>query len=130
MSLRTPLARVRGLGSAKEGTDHWWMQRVTALALVPLSLWFVFFAISNVGADHAGLTATIAEPYNTVLLVMLLICVFYHAMLGLQVVIEDYVHREGLKIATMLLMKAVAVLFAATGIFAVLRIALVPAAGG
>lgn len=130
MSLRTPLARVRGLGSAKEGTDHWWMQRVTALALVPLSLWFVVFVLNTVHADYASAAATIAQPYNAVLLVLLLACAFYHALLGLQVVIEDYVHNEGLKLASLLLMKFVVILFAACAIFAVLRIAFMPAAAG
>ena len=70
MSLRTPLGRVRGLGSAKEGTDHWWMQRVTALALIPLSLWFVIFVLGLVGADYETLKSSVAKPYNAVLLIL------------------------------------------------------------
>lgn len=123
-SLRSPLGRVRGLGSAKEGVAHWWAQRVTALALVPLTLWFVIAVISLVGADYARTTAWIASPVPAILLVLLVAATFYHAVLGLQVVIEDYVGSEALRIALILIVKAAAIVLAAAAIFAVLKIAL------
>jgi succinate dehydrogenase / fumarate reductase membrane anchor subunit len=123
-SLRSPLGRVRGLGSAKEGVAHWWAQRVTALALVPLVLWFVIAVISLAGADYARTTAWIASPVPAILLVLLIVATFYHAVLGMQVVIEDYIHPESLRIALILLVKAAAIVLAAAAIFAVLKIAL------
>ena len=122
MSFRTPLGRARGLGSAKDGTAHWWAQRVTAVVLVPLSLWFVVSVLSLIGAEHAAAKAWIGAPVNAVLLVVLIGAVFHHAQLGLQVVLEDYVHSEGLKIASILVMKGASLLLALAGIFAVLRI--------
>ena len=98
MSIRTPLGRARGLGSAKTGTDHWWMQRVTALALIPLVIWFVVSMIIVTGADHETALAFIGSPINAVLLTLLIIATFYHGQLGLQVVIEDYVHGEFTKV--------------------------------
>lgn len=123
-SLRSPLGRVRGLGSAKEGVAHWWAQRVTALALIPLALWFVISVLSLAGADHARTIAWIASPVPAVLLVLLIAATFYHAVLGLQVVIEDYIHPESLRIALILIVKAAAIVLAAAAIFAVLKIAL------
>ncbi|HXH04403.1 MAG TPA: succinate dehydrogenase, hydrophobic membrane anchor protein [Candidatus Competibacteraceae bacterium] len=123
MSLRTPLGRVRGLGSAKEGVQHWWAQRVTAVALVPLVLWFVISLLSLVGADYAAVVEWMRRPFNTALLVVFLFTLFYHAKLGLQVVIEDYVHAEGVKMAALLATNFVIVLLGATGIVAVLRVA-------
>lgn len=123
MNLRTPLARVRGLGSAKEGTDHWWVQRVTSLALIPLTLWFVISLMSVARADYATVVEWIGRPFNSILLVLLLITTFYHTALGLQVVIEDYVHDEGMKLAALLVMKLVVWLWGAAAIFAVLRLA-------
>ena len=124
MSLRSPLGRVRGLGSAKDGTEHWWLQRVTALALIPLSIWFVIFMIQLVHADHNRVIRWIEYPVNAVLLILLLVCTFYHALLGLQVVIEDYVHSEGLKLATLLIVKFAVIVSAASAVFAVLKIAI------
>lgn len=123
-SLRSPLGRARGLGSAKEGVAHWWAQRVTALALIPLLLWFVVSVIALAGADYARTTAWIASPVPAVLLVVLIAATFYHAVLGLQVVIEDYIHPESLRIALILLVKAAAIVLAVAAIFAVLKIAL------
>src|SRR5215467_5939885 len=92
--MRSPLGRAIGLGSAKEGVDHWWAQRITAIALVPLSLWFVSAAIGLVGADLDTVQNWIGLPLPAILLILLLIGMFYHLSLGLQVVIEDYVHSE------------------------------------
>ncbi|MCE2509610.1 MAG: succinate dehydrogenase, hydrophobic membrane anchor protein [Alphaproteobacteria bacterium] len=123
MSLRSPLGRVRGLGSAKEGTAHWWAQRVTAIALVPLALWFVASILSLIGADYATTTAWIGMPVPAVLLILLLTATFYHAQLGLQVVLEDYVHNEGLKLAAILLVKFACLVLGLAAVFGVLKIA-------
>lgn len=123
MTIRTPLGRARGLGAAKEGVQHWWMQRLSALALVPLSLWFVWALIAHMGADHAAIVAWLRWPSNAVFLILLLAASFYHAQLGLQVVIEDYVHQEGLKLASIVAVKFLAALLAAGTIFGVLRVA-------
>lgn len=123
MSLRTPIGRVRGLGSAKEGVSHWWAQRVTAVALIFLSLWFVISLLFVVRADYETMIHWIGRPINTVLLIAFLFAVFYHALLGLQVVIEDYVHTEGKKLASLLIMKFLMVLLGLFSIVAVLRIA-------
>ncbi len=121
-SLRSDLGRVRGLGSAKDGTAHWWAQRLTALALIPLVLWFVASIISLAGASHAAVIDWIGSPVPALLLVLLVIATFHHAQLGLQVVIEDYVHHEGIKLTLLLLVKAASVVLALASLFAVLRI--------
>ncbi len=123
MSLRTDLGKVRGLGSAKEGVAHWWAQRLTAIALVPLVLWFVSQVVGLAGADLAAVRAWIASPVVAVLLVLLLGTTFHHAQLGLQVVIEDYVHGEACKVASIIIVKFLSVALAAAGIFSVLKIA-------
>ncbi len=122
-SMRTPLARVRGLGSAKEGVHHWWAQRLTALALVPLTLWFVVSVAGLAGMDHAAAVAWIGSPAVSVLLVLLVTATFWHAQLGVQVVIEDYVHSEAVKLVALIAVKFAAVLLAIASIFAVLRLA-------
>ncbi|MET4674735.1 succinate dehydrogenase, hydrophobic membrane anchor protein [Luteibacter sp. ME-Dv--P-043b] len=122
--LRNPLARARGLGSAKEGVGHWMQQRITALALVFLTVWFVLVVLSLVHTDYATARATIARPWNAVLLVALIVTMFKHAVLGLQVVIEDYVHTRWLEVASLVAIKFIAVLAALSGVLAVLRIAL------
>ncbi|MCC5857412.1 MAG: succinate dehydrogenase, hydrophobic membrane anchor protein [Ectothiorhodospiraceae bacterium] len=123
MSLRTPIKIARGLGSAKDGVHHWWVQRVTAVALVPLVVWFVFAVASLSGADYASVRAWVGQPFTTVMLVLLIAVAFHHAQLGLQVVIEDYVSAKGPQIAALILVKFLAVLMAVIGIVAVLRIA-------
>jgi succinate dehydrogenase / fumarate reductase membrane anchor subunit len=123
MSMQTPLGRVRGLGSAKNGTHHWWMQRITAVALVPLTLWFVYSILSLLGAGHAAAEAWLASPVNAVLMVLLIIATFHHLQLGLQVVIEDYIHGEGAKIAAIVIIKLASFALAVTGAFAVLKVA-------
>lgn len=123
MGLRSPLARVRGLGSAKEGVRHWWAQRVTALALVPLVLWFLIVLMGLVHSDRAMALLWFGSPIHSALMILLLGCLFYHAMLGLQVVIEDYVHGEGAKHITLLAMKFILVLCGAIAVMSVLRLA-------
>jgi succinate dehydrogenase / fumarate reductase membrane anchor subunit len=122
--MRSPLGRAIGLGSAKEGVAHWWRQRVSALALVPLTLWFVIAVIGLIGADHAAFVAWVRSPMPAVFLVLLLVATFYHTALGLQVVIEDYIHGEVARLAALLIMRLLCVLFAVRGIFAVLKMAL------
>ena len=124
MTLRSPLGAVRGLGSAKDGTHHWWMQRLTALALIPLAIWFVANVVSLSGQDHAAFAAWVKNPVSATLLVVLVAATFHHAQLGLQVVIEDYVHHEGLKLGAIVAVKFASVVLAGIGIVSVLRIAL------
>ncbi len=121
--LRSPLGRAIGLGSAKEGVEHWWAQRVSAVALIVLGLWFVASLIALAGADRDAVVAWLRHPLAAILTVLTLIAVFYHSALGLQVVIEDYVNSEWLKLSTMVAMRLISVALAVAGIFAVLRIA-------
>ena len=124
MNLRSPLGRVRGLGSAKEGVAHLWAQRMTAVALVPLLIWFVASICAMTGADYDAVRAWVATPLVSILLVLLAIAVFHHAQLGLQVVIEDYVHAEWLKIASIALVKFAAIGLAVATVFSIVKIAL------
>ena len=123
MNLRSDLGKVRGLGSAKEGTSHWWMQRVTAVALIPLTLWFVWSIFTLVGLDRAVFANWLNENQNLTLLILFVGALFYHMQLGLQVVIEDYVHGETNKTVTLLLNLFVAVLFGLSAVIALLKIA-------
>ena len=122
---RTPLKKVRGWGSAKTGTEHFIHQRLTATALVLLGLWFVWFVIGLVGSDYAGAVYAVSRPWNAILLVGFLAVMFWHAQLGLQVVLEDYIHHSLLALVLQTGVKFVAVLGAIVSIFAVARIALV-----
>ena len=122
-SMRTPIGRVRGLGSAKSGVHHWWMQRVTAIALVPLTLWFVASLISLAGAGYEETAAWLGSPLVAVLMIALIIATFYHAARGLQVVIAAYMHSEGVKIALLLGVKLFSALLAIAALFAVLKLA-------
>ncbi len=122
MSMRSPLGRVRGLGSAREGVGHWWAQRMTALALVPLTLWFVAALVGLTGADHATARDWIAAPVPASLLVLLIVATFYHGALGLQVVIEDYVHHEGAKLAALIAVGGLSLVGGLTGVLAVLTV--------
>jgi len=122
-SFRTELGRVRGLGAAKEGVHHWWMQRVSAIGLLPLVLWFVIALIDHTAADYAATRAWLASPLTFGLMVLLIGATFYHAQLGLQVVIEDYIHGEGGKIALVLLTKLASLVLALAAVVALLVIA-------
>lgn len=121
--LRSPLGRALGLGSAKEGVAHWWAQRVSAAALIPLSLWFVVSMVILTGADRRAVVTWLHAPFTAIATTLLLVAMFYHMSLGVQVVIEDYVHSEWSKITLLVLNKFIAFALAAAGIFAVLRIA-------
>ncbi len=120
--IRTPLARVRGLGSAKEGTDHFWRQRVTAVANMILVTIAVFIVLRLVGTSYAEARDVLASPFVTVALGMLIVSGVIHMRLGMQVVIEDYVHSEGLKVVALLLNTFFAIAIGATSILAVLKL--------
>ena len=119
--LRSPLARAMGLGSAKEGVDHWWKARLSAVALVPLTLWFAASIIAHTGSDYVTFIAWLKTPLASILMNVLLIALFYHTALGLQVVIEDYVH-SGARFAALVAVRLGCIAFAVAGIIAVLRI--------
>jgi succinate dehydrogenase / fumarate reductase membrane anchor subunit len=123
MSLRSPIGRVLGLGAAKEGVEHWWMQRVTAVGLVLLGVWFLVSLLRFDDLSYALVTAWLEKPTNAVLMILLVATAAYHSKLGVQVVVEDYIANKGVKIAVMVLLNFVHVALAALGIFAVLRIA-------
>ncbi|MEC8199662.1 MAG: succinate dehydrogenase, hydrophobic membrane anchor protein, partial [Pseudomonadota bacterium] len=123
MSMQSPLGRVRGLGSAKNGTHHWWIQRVTAVALIPLVIWFAIAVIGLTGASYETAIAWMQSPFNAIMMVLLIIATFHHMQLGLQVVIEDYVHSEGVKVVLMMGQKLITFALAITAGFAVLKIA-------
>ena len=122
-TLRTPLSAARGLGSAKEGVGHWWAVRVTSVALVPLTLWFILSALSLTGADHATVVRWLGSPFVTIPMVVLILTTFYHSALGLQVVLEDYVHDEGIRLASIMATKFACFVLAVAALFAVLKIA-------
>ena len=124
MDYRTPIARARGLGSAKDGTHHWWMQRITAVALVPLSVWLVASLVAIGAADHARTVHWIRSPVVAIALLLTVAALFHHAQLGLQVVVEDYVQADWKKIAALIAVKLLAIAVAASAAFSVLRIAL------
>ncbi len=123
MSLRTPIGRVLGLGSAKEGVGHWWTQRVTSVALVILGLWFVSALLRLDDLSYGAVVAWMSSPVNAVLLALLVGTTAYHSQLGVQVVVEDYVAHHGAKVAVLLLLNFLHVALGALGVFAVLRIA-------
>ena len=120
--LRTPLARARGLGSAKAGVHHWWAQRLTAIALIPLVVWFAVSLIMMSSADYLIVRAWIGSPVVMVLLSLTIVIGLHHGQLGLQVVIEDYVHGDGWKLALIVLVRFIAVFFGLAAVVAVLRI--------
>ena len=124
MSVRTPLGRVEGLGAAHRGTEHFISQRVTAVALVPLSIWFVISAMSLIGAERSDAVAFLAEPVNAILMALFIIAGMMHMALGLQMVIEDYVESEAGKVTLLILNKFAAWVVGAVAIFALLKIAL------
>ncbi|MDG1437457.1 MAG: succinate dehydrogenase, hydrophobic membrane anchor protein [Emcibacteraceae bacterium] len=124
MSLRSPLGKVRGLGSAKNGTHHWWMQKVTAVALIPLTIWFVSSVIQMTQADYTTVVKWMSSPVVAVLLALYIVTGLYHLKLGLQVVIEDYIHSEGQKVIYQILITFGCVLVGTLAVFSILKIAL------
>ncbi len=120
--LRSPLNRARGLGSAKSGVHHFWMQRLTAVALIPLVIWFAVSLVMLSGADYGMARAWLGSPFVMVLLILTICIGLYHGQLGMQVVIEDYVHSEGVKLALIVAIKFIAVFFGLAAIVASMRI--------
>ena len=124
MSLRSPLSKVIGRGSAGEGVGHWWMQRVTAIALIPLTVWFVFSLLGSSLQSYEAMRGWIGQPWVSVLSLLLVLTLAWHSKLGVQVVIEDYVPSKGTKTTLLLLSTFIHVIAAAAGVFAILRLAL------
>jgi succinate dehydrogenase / fumarate reductase membrane anchor subunit len=124
MKLRAPLGRVLGLGTAKDGTSHWWGQRVSAVALLLLGLWFVFSLTTSNDFSHAEVIAEIERPINGILLLLLTVTLGYHSHLGIQVVIEDYVHAPGVKVLALILSRFAHILLVTAAVYAVLKIGL------
>lgn len=122
--LRTPLSKIEGLGSARAGTMHFWHQRLTAVALVPLAVWFTASALAYVGAEQGAVATYFADPINGVLMFLFILASTYHMSLGLQVIIEDYFHQEGQKIALLLLNQFACWAIGAASAFALIRMAL------
>lgn len=123
MSLRSPVGRVLGLGSAKDGTGHWWSQRVSAVALIPLTLWFLLSLLALPALDYTTVRAWLSVPLSGLLAVLLVAVLTYHSYLGTIVVIEDYVHAAGSKLLSLLLLRFLYVLVGGAGIFAILHVA-------
>ncbi len=122
MDMRSHLGRARGLGSTNDGVGHWWLQRLTGIALLPLTLWFIYSAIHLTDASHSEFVVWVGENGNPILLILLVFTMFHHGLLGLQVVIEDYIHGEGAKITLLIITKFAAIFFGASCIFAILRL--------
>lgn len=124
MSLRSPLGKVLGLGTAKDGTSHWWGQRVSAVALLILGLWFAWCLATMPDFGHATVVAEIGRPINSILLLLLTVTLAFHSHLGVQVVIEDYVHARAVKLPALIASRFAHVLLAVAAVFAVLKIGL------
>jgi succinate dehydrogenase membrane anchor subunit len=122
MSLRSPLGRVLGTGSAKEGVHHWWLQRLTSIALIPLTIWFVVSLLSLPSFEHVTVITWMAHSWTALFLILFILVATWHSQLGVRVVVEDYVHG-GAKTLTLVLITFIHALVAAAGVFAVLKVA-------
>ncbi len=123
MSLLTPFKRASGLGNTRDGVHHWWMERITSVALVPLTLWVAFAVAAHAGESYASVAAWFAQPFTTTMLTLFVFTATFHASQGLTVVIEDYVHHHGIKVAALLAVKLVLVLLGTSSILSILRVA-------
>jgi succinate dehydrogenase membrane anchor subunit len=123
MSLRSPLGRVLGQGAARNGVRHWWQQRLTSIALVPLTVWFAVSLLSLPSFGHAALVAWMSQSWTALLLILLVLIAAWHSQLGVRVVVEDYVHDAGVRTLTLVLIGFAHVLLASAGVFAVLKVA-------
>ena len=122
-SLRSPLGRVVGLGAAKEGVHHWWLQRLTSIALVPLAIWFAVSILLLPSLDRVTVIAWMAQSWTALLLIVLVLVSTYHSQLGVRVVVEDYVHNSGMKTLTLVILTFSHALLAVAGVFAILKVA-------
>ena len=122
-SLRSPLGAVSGLGSAKSGAQHWWLQRLTSIALVPLTIWFTVSILSLPSMDHVTVIAWMAQSWTALLLIVLVLVATYHSQLGVRVVVEDYVTTTGMKTLTLVIVTFAHALLAVAGVFAILKVA-------
>jgi succinate dehydrogenase / fumarate reductase membrane anchor subunit len=122
-SLQTPLHKVQGLGASHSGTGHFWRQRVTAVALVPLGLWFTYAILGLIGTNEVAVLSFLSKPWNALLMAAFSTTLLYHMALGLQDIVDDYVHRPGMKIFTLLLIRFVWIATTVTCIFALIRVA-------
>lgn len=122
MIIRSPLNQARGHGSGKEGTQHWWIQRLTAIALIPLCLWFIYSLISMTGMDYNSVIEWLDSPIVCTLLVLLIISIFYHTQLGIQVVIEDYIESEAMKIGSIVVLNFIMLFAGLVSTIAVLKV--------
>lgn len=123
MTMETPIARVRGLGSAKSGAHHWWLERLTSVSTFLLFIWFAVSLLALPSLDHGAVTEWLAQPIAAVPMLLLIVSTFWHLKLGLQVVIEDYVHEEGMKFFSVTLLNFFAIALGALAFFSVLKIA-------
>lgn len=124
MNLRSPRSQAVGLGSAKHGFSHWWWQRVTAVALVPLCLWFVYSVVGLIGGEYDAAVAWLSSPFNATLMLVFVLAMLFHAQTGLQVVIEDYVHTKWMNLTLLIGVKFSAVIMAVLATLSVLKVAL------
>ena len=123
MSLRSPLGKVLGTGSAKEGVHHWWFQRLTSVALVPLTVWFTVALLSLPALDHVTVVAWMSQSWTALLLILLVLVATYHSQLGVRVVVEDYVHNTGMRTLTLVTLTFLHAFLAVAGVFAILKVA-------
>ncbi|HWY60839.1 MAG TPA: succinate dehydrogenase, hydrophobic membrane anchor protein [Rhizomicrobium sp.] len=123
MNSQTPLHKVQGMGASHSGTGHFWRERVTAVALLPLSLWFGFVMLGLAGTNEVTMVQYLASPWNALLMAAFAVTSVYHMSLGLQVVIDDYVHAAGTKVFLLVLVRAAAIAIVAVCLFALIRIA-------
>jgi len=124
MKLRSPLSQAVGLGSAKHGFSHWWWQRLTAVALIPLTLWFLYSLTCLVGGSYSAAHAWLSSPVNASIMLLFVLTALYHGQTGLQVVIEDYIHTKWLNLSLLILMKFAAVVLAVLAIISVIKVVL------
>ena len=122
-SLETPLHRVQGLGASHSGTGHFWRERLTSVALIPLSLWFAYAMLGLAGTNEVAVVSFLAHPWNAILMAAFAVISFYHLSLGLQVVIDDYIHTTGIKLFLLILVRFVAIAAGISCVFALIRIA-------
>lgn len=120
--MKTPTKRVRGLGAAKEGVDHFWHQRLTAVALIPLVVWFLASLVAHAGASYEEMRGYLAQPLTAVLMILLLLAGFYHMKLGVQVVIEDYIRKDSTKVALLILNNFAAIAIGLACVYSVIRV--------